>query len=74
VTLKPQLRKILNHTNRVGYITQRAAINDYGIMALPRRMKDLAELGYIVEPEARKNPATGQRYVRYYVRGLNEQV
>jgi hypothetical protein len=69
MTLKPQLRQILNHTAKVGYITQRAAINDYGIMALPRRMKDLSELGYAVRTESRKNPATGQRYVRYYIEG-----
>lgn len=67
VTLTPQLRKILIHCDRIGYITPRAALDDYAIMALPRRMKDLRELGFMVRAERRKNPATGQRYVRYYV-------
>lgn len=65
--LTPQMRKILNHCKRVGHITGRAAIIDYAIMALPRRISDLEERGYQVRREERQNPATGQRYVRYYV-------
>ena len=65
--LSPQMRTILTHCKRVGYITQRAALNDYSIMALPRRIKDLQELGYLVRTERRQNAATGQRYVRYFV-------
>lgn len=65
--LTPQMRMILNHVKRVGYITGRAAIMDYGIAALPRRIADLGEMGYGVRTERCKHPATGQRYVRYYV-------
>lgn len=71
--LTPQMRTILTHCNKVGYITGRAALMDYGIAALPRRIKDLAEAGYCVRTERRTNPATGQRYVRYFVT-LPEQV
>ncbi len=66
--MTPQLRMIMNHVRRVGYITGRAAIMDYGIASLSRRMVDLQELGFGVTTERRKNPATGQRYVRYYVK------
>lgn len=65
--LSPQMRKIVSHCNRAGHITQRAALDDYGIMALPRRIRDLKELGFEVRTERRKNPGTGQRYVRYFV-------
>lgn len=65
--LTPQLRKILNHVRRTGYISGRTALLDYGIAALPRRISDLEELGYVVRREQRQHPATGQRYVRYHV-------
>jgi hypothetical protein len=65
--LAPQHRKILTHVKRAGYITARGALIDYGIAALPRRIADLTELGYEVRKENRTHPATGQRYVRYYV-------
>lgn len=67
--MTPQERKILTHIKRVGYITPRAAIDDYGIMSLPRRILDLAERGYKFRKELRKNPATGQRYTRYHLEG-----
>lgn len=66
--LTPQMRMIVNHVKRVGYITGRSALLDYGIAALPRRIADLAEMGYEITTERRKHPATGQRYVRYYVK------
>ena len=65
--LTPQMRMILTHVNKVGYITARAAIMDYGIMSLSRRMCDFEDMGWKVWTAERKNPATGQRYVRYYM-------
>ena len=65
--LRPQLRQILTHCKSVGYITPRSAIDDYGIMSLARRINDLEALGYKVERQTRKHPATGQRYTRYFV-------
>lgn len=70
--LTPQLRMILTHIKRVGYITGRAAYLDYQIGSLSRRMVDLQELGYGVTTERCKNPATGQRYVRYFVQTPDE--
>jgi hypothetical protein len=71
--LTPQMRMILNHVNRVGYITARAAIMDYGIMSLSRRICDFEDAGWTVETEERKNPATGQRYVRYFLKAPAEK-
>ncbi|WP_177282367.1 helix-turn-helix domain-containing protein [Devosia enhydra] len=65
--LRPQLRQILTHCKMVGYITPRSAIDDYGIMSLARRINDLEALGYEVQRQNRKHPATGQRYTRYFV-------
>jgi len=67
--LSPQLRTILAHVERAGHITSRHALIDHGIQALPRRMADLKELGYRVRKEYVKNPATGQRYMRYAIDG-----
>lgn len=70
--LTPQLRQILTHVNKVGYITPRAALDDYSIMSLSRRMCDFKDLGFTVRTERRRNPGTGQRYVRYYVAAPKE--
>lgn len=67
-SMTPQLRKILTHVNRVGYITVRAAMMDYGIGSLSRRICDLEALGFQVTTERCRNPGTGQRYVRYFVK------
>jgi hypothetical protein len=41
------------------------AINQYHIMALPRRIKDLKELGVVFITQRKSHPVTGQRYTRY---------
>lgn len=46
-------------------LTQRSALMDFGIMALPRRIRDLKETGFPVKTEMRVNPQTGQRYAAY---------
>lgn len=73
--LTPQLRKILAHVERAGHITARAALIDHGIAALPRRIADLKELGYKIRKEFTTNPATGQKYMRYFItKGLKFKV
>jgi hypothetical protein len=42
----------------------------FKIRALPRRIKDLEEMGYGFN-RATKSDSTGQRYVRYYFQGKN---
>ena len=65
--MKPQLKTILKHLNKVGSITNREAIVEYNIMSLPRRINDLEELGYKFNKELKINPATNKRYKRYHL-------
>lgn len=46
-------------------LTQRSALLDFGIMALPRRIADLKESGFPIESVMKSNPLTGQRYAEY---------
>ncbi|GGX91006.1 hypothetical protein GCM10007160_18090 [Litchfieldella qijiaojingensis] len=46
-------------------LTQRSALMDFGIMALPRRITDLKETGFPVKVEMKSNPMTGQRFAQY---------
>lgn len=63
--LSPQCRKIINHMERTGHITNDAAITYYRIMALPRRISDIEAAGVSITRERTKHPTTGQTYVRY---------
>lgn len=56
------LRKILSRGNTV---TQRSALMDHGIMALPRRIADLKETGFPIDTVMLSNPTTGQRFAQY---------
>lgn len=63
--LSPQCKLILDHLRKGHTITQRSALMDFGIMALPRRVADLKESGYRIESVMEHNKLTGQRYARY---------
>lgn len=71
--LTPQLRTILNHVRRVGYITPVEAWDHYRIRSLSRRMCDFKDLGFDVSTERRKHPVTEQTYTRYYIQPSNMQ-
>lgn len=60
----PQTRKILTHLRKVGSISGVEAQFILGVRALPRRISDLEELGYLITRE-RRTDTQGQRYVRY---------
>lgn len=64
-SLSPQCRKIVQHMERTGHITNDAAITYHRIMALPRRIADLKEAGIKIKTERMKHTTTGQQYVRY---------
>lgn len=66
--LSRQCRILLRHLKRSN-ITQRQALMDHSIMALPRRVADLKEAGYNIEKVMKANPHTGQRYASYYLAG-----
>lgn len=63
--LSPQCQMILSHLRKGHTITQRSALMDFGIMALPRRVADLKEAGYEIQSVMEHNKLTGQRYARY---------
>ena len=65
-----QLDTIMKHLRTVGSISNLEAITQYNIMSLPRRIKDLKELGVVFITQHKKHPVTGQRYVRYHL--INE--
>jgi len=56
------IRKVLL---KDGSLTQRSALMDFSIMALPRRIADLKASGFPVKTEIKINPKTGQRYAQY---------
>lgn len=65
--MKKQLDIIMKHLETVGSITNREAIVEYNIMALPRRIKDLEEFGVKFSRVKKSHPVTGQRYTRYHL-------
>lgn len=60
-----QVRTLITHFARKKSITNREAIMEYRIMALPRRIADLEEMGWKFHRLHLRNQATGQRYVKY---------
>ena len=63
-----QCERLLRHLKKGRSLTQRSALLDFGVMALPRRICDLKEAGYNIESIMEKNSLTGQRYARYTLR------
>ena len=65
--MNKQLDIIMKHLETTGSITNREAIVEYNIMALPRRIKDLEEFGVKFNRVKKSHPVTGQRYTRYHL-------
>lgn len=63
--LSPQCTLLINHLKNGWSLTQRSALMDFGVMALPRRIADLKERGYRILSQLEVNKLTGQRYARY---------
>ena len=59
-----QNNKILEHLKSVGSISWVEANDLYRVRSLPRRIKDLRDLGHNIISEWRQD-TLGQRYVRY---------
>lgn len=64
--LSPQCKTVLLHLKQAGSITNVEANAVHRIRALPRRIRDLREMGYRISDVMRKD-TTGQRYKRYYL-------
>lgn len=69
---RTQLDMLLDHFRIRPNISDLEARSMFKIRALPRRIKDLEELGYSIERSSRKD-TTGQRYVRYFFKGKNPE-
>lgn len=49
--MSPQCKRVLGYMERNGSITSLQAIEDLGVMELPRRICDLMEHGYAINKE-----------------------
>lgn len=60
---------ILNHLNKVGSISIREAMDDYGMSggSLTKYMTILRREGHSIHRESRKHPISGRRYARYHL-------
>lgn len=63
--IETQNKAILAHMKRGGSVTFFAAVQDFGVMHLPRRIKDLKEAGHDIQDEWIK--ANGKRFKRYWL-------
>lgn len=67
--LTPQAVTLLNYMQRTGSVTQRDALLDLSIQSLTKRISELRGHFEIVS-DARVHKTTGQRYVRYFYKGV----
>ena len=63
--LTPQCLELLEHMTKGHSVTQRSALIDFSIAALPRRISDLKERGYQITSKIERNTKTGRNYARY---------
>lgn len=68
-SLTPQAVALLNYMQRTGSVTQRDALLDLSIQSLTKRISELRGHFEIVS-DARVHKTTGQRYVRYFYKGV----
>ena len=67
--MAPQTQQILNHLKTVGSISNVEAQALYRCRALPRRIADIKAAGFQIN-RILKTDATGQRYARYSLDGV----
>jgi len=63
---KTQNQRILNHMQAGNSITFWDAVQDFGVMHLPRRIKDIRELGHPIESQFVKGE-NGKRFKEYWM-------
>lgn len=66
--MRTQLQTLLHHFKAKPDISGLEARTLYRIEALPRRIADLRERGFVINP-VRRTDLTGKRYVRYVFLG-----
>lgn len=68
-----QTNQVLHHLRTRGRLTQREAMNLYGIMRLGARVYDLRERGYNIVKDMERSVNRYGRPVRYAVYRLKEE-
>lgn len=68
-SLTPQARQLLDYLRRTGSVTQREALLDLQIQSLTKRISELRNW-FLIVSDPRTHKTTGQRYVRYFFKGL----
>lgn len=67
--MKNQHAKILKHLQTANGLTVREAMIEYSISSLTKRIHELRDLGHDIVSNQKRHPVTGQRYVRYTLKG-----
>jgi hypothetical protein len=60
---------VLAHMRKVGSISIREAMDDYGMSggSLTKYISMLRSAGHVIHKEVRKHPITGRKYARYHL-------
>jgi hypothetical protein len=67
--MKTQHHQIIKHLRATNGLTVREAMVEYSISSLTKRIQELRENGWDIVSNKKKHPVTGQRYVRYTLKG-----
>lgn len=67
--LTPQGRTLVTHLVAHGSVTQREALMDMSIQSLTKRISEL-RTHFVIVSDQRVHKTSGQRYVRYFYKGL----
>lgn len=70
--LTPQAVTLVHHMVAHGSVTQREALMDMSIQSLTKRISELRRYFKIVT-DRRIHKTSGQRYVRYFYKGLKDE-
>ena len=69
--ISPQARLLVNHMVLHGSVTQREALMDMSIQSLTKRISEL-RTHFDIVADRRKHKTSGQRYVRYFYKGVKK--
>jgi hypothetical protein len=68
--MKPLTQKVLDHLRECGDISGVEASALYRCRDLPKRISELKHAGFVISREMKADP-TGQRYARYFLKGVS---
>ena len=67
--MNTQQNLIIKHLQTTKGITVREAMIEYSISSLTKRIQELRDKGWDIVSNKKTHPVTGQRYVRYTLKG-----